>query len=145
MTDPTHTKPDAKTRAICALVALAFLAPLVVAAFLPPDPAGHGTHRALGLSQCSWAAAFDAPCATCGMTTAFSEATHGHLWRSFVVQPFGAVLAILACSGFWVCAYSAAAGSRVYRVGRTLVTTRVLTLGLVMLLAAWGYKWATWP
>ena len=68
---------------------------LLVAAWLPPAPAGFGTHQQLGLAACGFKATTGVPCATCGMTTAFSHMAHAQPLASFYVQPAGAVLAII--------------------------------------------------
>lgn len=95
-----------------ALMALVAVAPLVVASRLSPDPAGHGTHRQLGLPECGWVVAYGKPCPTCGMTTAFTHAASGRLDRAAVAQPAGTVLAVLAAGVFWVGAHTAVTGSR---------------------------------
>lgn len=65
---------------------------LGLAAHLPPDPSGFGTHRALGLGPCTLLAITGWPCPTCGMTTTFSLAMHGHPILAFLNQPFGFLL-----------------------------------------------------
>lgn len=95
-----------------ALLALAAAAPLLVAARLSPDPAGHGTHTQLGLPPCGWVVAYGHPCPTCGMTTAFAHAASGRLDRAFMTQPAGTVLALGAATVFWIGLHTAVTGSR---------------------------------
>src|SRR6185503_8103051 len=67
-------------RLIAAVVMLGCGTVLGVAAWLTPSPTGIGTHQQLHMPQCGWIAIADLPCPTCGMTTAFAHAAHGHLW-----------------------------------------------------------------
>jgi hypothetical protein len=120
------------------------LAVLVVAARLDPSPRGHGTHTALGMPPCSWASLTGRPCPTCGMTTSFAHAADGNLVAAFVVQPFGALLAIAAVVGFWIAGYVAVTGSYALRALARGMSTPMLWLTLGALLAAWVYKLLTW-
>ena len=76
-------------RATAALLAAACLGVLVVATLLPPNPAGSGTHRLLGLPACGFLARFGLPCPSCGMTTSFSWMVRGNLAAAVYVQPMG--------------------------------------------------------
>src|SRR5688500_10522680 len=80
---------------ICLAAAAACV--LVLAALgtlLTPAPEGHGTHTQLGLPACSFMELTALPCPGCGVTTAAALAARGELARAFVVQPFGAALAL---------------------------------------------------
>lgn len=59
---------------------------------LTPDPAGHGTHRQLGLPPCPSVLLFDRPCPGCGLTTSFTATMHARLAEAFRAHPFGPVL-----------------------------------------------------
>lgn len=120
------------------------LAVLVLGASLQPSPEGHGTHEALGLPACGWAQAFDAPCATCGMTTAVSHAAQGAFLSGFLTQPAGALGAVGAAAMFWVCLHSAATGSGAVRMLSPLLRPRGLLAMGVAIGAAWAYKAVTW-
>ncbi|MCB9847575.1 MAG: DUF2752 domain-containing protein [Phycisphaeraceae bacterium] len=126
------------------LLALGCLAVLIAAAWLSPDPAGHGTHTQLGLSACSWAEYFDAPCATCGMTTSFAYAADNRWGSALTAQPFGALLAALTAIVFWGAAHVAATGSRLGAALAPALSTRVLIVGVALFLGAWVYKWLVW-
>lgn len=65
---------------------------LALARALTPDPAGHGTHKQLGLGTCSILAATGVPCPVCGMTTSFTHLAHLDPVGAVIAQPFGAVL-----------------------------------------------------
>lgn len=133
------------SRLAAGLVALSLLGLLVTAGWLRPAGAGHGTHTQLGLLQCGWVAAIGKPCPTCGMTTAFAHAAHGNIARSLAVQPMGAILAIAAAAGFWGCLHAAVFGSRVGSAAGGLLSPRVLWWIAGAAVAAWAYKWLTWP
>lgn len=140
---PRSASPGARVGA--GLLALALLALLCVAAWVPPSPAGHGSHTALGMPPCGWVIAFGKPCPTCGMTTAFAHAARLDLWDSAKTQPIGALLALMAAAAFWPAAWVAATGSRAGAIYATMLTPRLLWTLVALGLAAWGYKYATWP
>jgi hypothetical protein len=83
------------------VLAVLILAPsavaLAVAAWLDPDPGGFGTHQQLGLGGCTLHQLTGILCPTCGMTTTFALAVHGHPWAGFLNQPFGFVLFLITC------------------------------------------------
>ncbi|RMH25002.1 MAG: DUF2752 domain-containing protein [Planctomycetota bacterium] len=138
-------RATARERAAGAVVALGALAVLVVAAWLRPDPSGHGTHEQLGMLPCTWAAVLDKPCPTCGMTTSFAYAAHGDLLGAVAAQPFGALLALMTAAAFWGGLHVAATGSMLGRLAGRLFTARAMWLAGGLALAAWAYKIATWP
>ncbi len=132
-------------RVTAALAATIALTPLVIAANLVPDPTGMGTHRQLGLPGCGWLVAFGKPCATCGMTTAFSRMTHGQPVAAFAGQPAGAMLALVCATVVWVALHTAVLGSMAApMMGRQALRTRWLVAGGAMVIAAWMYTMATW-
>jgi hypothetical protein len=118
---------------------------LLIAAGLSPSPAGEGTHTQLGLPPCGWVIRFGKPCPTCGMTTAFAHAAHMGLWEGFKTQPMGLLLALATAAGFWVCLHIVLTGSQLGRVCARMLSPLVLWVLAGMLLAAWAYKFATWP
>jgi hypothetical protein len=127
-----------------AVAASVCLTPLVVATRIAPDPAGHGTHEALGLPACGWAATTGAPCPTCGMTTAFAHAVRGEVVASFLAQPMGFLLALGAAVGFWGGLHVALTGSRLGTIAARLLTPRVLWCLAGIGAVSWAYKWVTW-
>lgn len=132
-------------RVAASILAAACLAVLLVAAWLTPAPAGHGSHTQIGLPPCGWAVYSGRPCPTCGMTTAFALAAEGRWARATTTQPLGALLALTTAVVFWFGAYVAATGSLLGRMGATMVGPRVLWTLAGLLLAAWAYKMLTWP
>lgn len=126
------------------IVAAGLLAVLIVAASLEAAPQGIGTHTQLGLDECSFVVMFGYPCASCGMTTAFTHAADFSLLRSVITQPAGAVFAIASAVAFWVLAYVAATGSIVGRTVLHFVGMKLLWGGLILLGAAWAYKVMVW-
>ena len=69
---------------------------LSLAAFLTPDPHGHGTHRQLGLPPCTFLALTGRPCPTCGMTTAWAYLVRGQWRDAFRTNVGGTLLGMLA-------------------------------------------------
>ena len=131
-------------RLLGTLVAGAGLSVLLVAARLNPDPRGYGTHTQLGLPPCPWVIAPGRPCPTCGMTTAFAHAAHGHFLDAFRAHPLGLVLALTAAAGFWVGLHAAFTGSRVLSVCGKLLTPKVLWTAAALWGASWAYKVFFW-
>lgn len=127
------------------VMALGCLAVLVVAANLTPSEAGHGTHTSMGFPECSWVVMFDKPCMTCGMTTAFSNAAHGRWTEAFLAQPAGLVLCLIAATAFWLALHVVVFGSALGGLTGRVLQPRVLWTGAAVFLAAWMYKWLTWP
>jgi hypothetical protein len=126
------------------VVAACCLGVLLLAAWLNPNPQGHGTHTQLGMPACGWAAAFNHPCPTCGMTTSFAYAAHLRFWESFKTQPFAFLLAVGTAAGFWVALHVAITGSQLGRTCARMVTPRSLWVLTGLAFAAWAYKWVTW-
>lgn len=146
---PTHHHHPANAisradRVAAAVTAAACLALILIAASLAPSPEGHGTHEALGLPACGFAATFDLPCFTCGMTTAFSHAARAQFVAAAKTQPMGALLAVLAASMVWTGSYAAITASPVWNnLGKFLVSRGLYVL-LALLVAAWVYKITVW-
>lgn len=120
------------------------LALLLTARWVEPSPKGHGSHTQLLLQPCLWAAYFNKPCPTCGMTTAFAYAARGNLLQSFLTQPFGMVLAVSSAAIFWIALFVTVTGSTLARAMSGWVGSRALWLMLAGLLAGWAWKLATW-
>lgn len=79
-------------RRIWLLLPISFLFVTAVGMFLQPNPAGFGTHRALGLPKCLFLEWTGLPCPSCGLTTSFTYLLHGHWREAFVVHPLGPLL-----------------------------------------------------
>ena len=122
-----------------ALLACGCAAPLLIGAWLTPDPSGVGTHTQLGMLPCGFKVGTGLPCATCGMTTAFSHAANGDLLSAFVTQPAGAALALLCAVVVIICGYAAIAGADLSPVGRALWRPRTILLAGGLFLAGWAY------
>jgi hypothetical protein len=117
---------------------------LLTAARLDASPDGFGTHTQLGLEECSFVEMFGYPCATCGMTTAFTHAADFSLIDALLTQPAGAVFAVASAVAFWVLGYVAATGSPVGRALADFVGMKLVWLGMILLGIAWAYKVWSW-
>lgn len=133
-------------RIAAAVVAVGILAVLVTAASLTPSDRGLGTHKQLGLSECSWIVSMGKPCPTCGMTTAFAGAANLRPLESVRAQPFAAVGTLACAAVFWGAVHMAWFGSRLgHLAGRMVLRPRVLwPLGAAWA-ASWVYKVLTMP
>lgn len=87
---------DRKERAGLALVTAGLLCGLGIAAWLSPDPSGHGTHRQLGLPPCSSVIAFGIKCPACGMTTSWALMIEGRITEALVANVGGSLLFVVA-------------------------------------------------
>ena len=124
----------------CVVVALA--AALAVGFALTPSRTGAGTHTVLGLPECGMLKATGKPCPTCGVTTAFVLASHGHLVEAFVAQPFGFLLFILAAGGMVFSVATLVAGRSWAPLAVWVNPVVVLLALLLVMLISWAYKWS---
>ena len=99
----------------------------------------------LGLRPCGWVVAFDKPCVTCGMTTAFAFAAEGDMASAARAQPMGLVLALATAAGFWAALHVALTGSRLGSICARMLGARWLWAIAALAAASWAYKLATWP
>ena len=89
-------------RAIALLVFATAAVCVYVLAQVTPDARGHGTHGQLGMLPCSWPATLNAPCPTCGATTAACHIVHLSPFLAIATQPFGAAVALAGIAmGVW--------------------------------------------
>lgn len=135
----------AADRVTATVLVAAAIAATVTLARVGPDARGHGTHEQLGMQPCGWPIQYGIPCPTCGCTTAATQVVHGHLLDAFVTQPFGAVVMLLLL-GLGVHAAQCLVRGRSFVDLVLRVPFFRIVAGLVVLLfAAWGYKYLTWP
>ena len=116
---------------------LAALAALSIAALLPPDPRGFGTHTQLGLPPCPYLAATGRPCLTCGLTTAFSNLVRGRVGAAWSANPgaFPLFLAVVLAVPWF--AQSLRRGLDPLRFTETRRGRRVLLLIVLSIVATW--------
>ena len=113
---------------------------LGIARALTPSPAGYGTHQQLGLPPCTFLHWTGFPCPSCGLTTCFAYAAHGHFVAALITQPFGLLafaLTVLALPAALYCIRRRIAWSAVIYARATNLTMRVL---LTLYLLSWVYK-----
>jgi hypothetical protein len=137
-----HNEPATSRGAALAALSIS-TAILVAAAWMTPDPRGHGSHEQLGLPPCGLVATWGLPCPTCGMCTSFSLAIRGRLFAALQTQPAG--LALFTATVFIACTSS-----------RSIMTRRAPRFGFMrwsalrwgwvaaVLAMGWVYKLAVW-
>jgi len=92
-----------RRRLLLALAGGCWLAPLVVACCLRPDPNGLGTHQQLGLPPCTFVWLFNTRCPSCGMTTSWAHVVRGNWIAALESNAGGALLAgVAALAGSWL-------------------------------------------
>jgi hypothetical protein len=131
--------PRAAARLIAAAVFVPAVAILLIAWTLTPESQGLGTHQQLGLPPCGFRIATGLPCATCGMTTAFTYAAHGHLLSSLITQPAGAALALITAMAALLSGWALLTGASLAPLGRMIARPSVVLVVGVLLLLAWIY------
>jgi hypothetical protein len=82
-------------RLLCVLAA-GLAGVLSVAAWLTPDPSGHGTHRQLGLPPCSSITLLGLRCPACGMTTSWALMIEGRVAEAIEANVGGSLLFVVA-------------------------------------------------
>ncbi len=135
---PENEQRSVRLRSLPVIILSAAL--LIVAAWLRPDPSGMDTHSQLGLPRCGWPGAYGIPCPTCGMTTSFALLVRGRVISAFTDQPLGALLALTTITALLL-------GVRALITGRSWRINiyrckpgRIIFGGVLITLAAWGYK-----
>lgn len=130
-------------RVLWALVGMACVVVLGVAAWLPPDARGYGTHEAiLGAWPCGFILTTGMPCPTCGMTTSFALMMHAKPIEAVLTQPAGAVLC-LATMGTLLLSVRVALTGLAPNVNWDRLGPIRIMLGFgLLLLAGWGFKMA---
>ncbi len=133
-------RASAVERLIQGAVAAGLWLLLLLGAGLEPSPEGLGTHEQLGMEPCAFYQITGRPCPGCGLTTAFALMARGRPLAAVVVQPFGALLFMLALVGAAALSTTAALGRSwrpiAYRAG-----VAGWLYGLIVLwLASWMYK-----
>jgi hypothetical protein len=90
-------------RTVMVLAGSVLVGLLITAACLTPSRYGMGTHKQLGLPDCTIVQLFGTRCPSCGMTTSWSHMMRGRVISSFQANAGGALLALasLAC-GPWL-------------------------------------------
>ncbi|MCX7409926.1 MAG: DUF2752 domain-containing protein [Planctomycetales bacterium] len=119
------------------------LAGFAMARSLEPDPRGYGTHRQLGLPECTFRTLFSKPCPGCGMTTSFSHFVRGDLLTAGRVNPAGLLLAAVSALMIPWCLFSAVQG-RLWCVDEPLPFFAYLVIalgGVSTALWAWRLWW----
>ena len=140
----TLTREDIARRVAALAIGAGCLGILLVAVLLAPSGEGHGTHTQIGLPRCGWVVAFDTPCPTCGMTTAYSHAVRADLATAAMTQPMGGLLALLTAAGAVGGLHAALTGCRLGRFMDTVLSARTLWVALALAAGAWIYKLMTW-
>jgi hypothetical protein len=82
-----------------------WVAVTAIALLLSPNPAGHGTHQALGLPPCGAVLLFDRPCPGCGLTTSWTALLNGDVRLAFRSHTLGPPLYLIFTLGSFLCAY----------------------------------------
>ena len=124
-----------------AVIGLLCLAVLLAAGFVTPNENGIGSHQQLDLPVCGFYERTGYPCPTCGMTTAFAYMVRGHVLRSFIVQPAGAIAALICIfitigatyvliSGYWP-------GKYIFLIGLHWQRLTLLIVAVILISWAW--------
>ena len=113
---------------------------LGTALWLDANPIGLGTHQQLGLPPCGFLASTRLPCATCGMTTAFTHAVHGRLVTSLLTQPAGLAMAMFTAIVTIVSAWALVVGASLGPIVQWLWRPIMIWLFAALVIGSWAYK-----
>lgn len=113
---------------------------LGLARYLRPSARGFGTHEQLGLPACTFLTWTGIPCPSCGLTTSFAYAAHGHWWDAFLAQPFGLLAFCLTALSIPLAIYLLYRRIAWEQFLHTRATNRIIYTLLVMYLLSWCYK-----
>jgi len=123
-----------------------FLGPLtviVLAALLTPDPAGHGTHRQLGLPPCGFLFVTGYPCPACGLTTSFAHMVRGQIVGAAAANPFGILLFLVSAATIPIAAAGFVRGWPVFETLDRLQFEKWALLLVCTSLVVWVTRMAT--
>jgi hypothetical protein len=124
-------------RILLLVVGAGLLSLLALAAWLPPDPRGFGTHQRLGLPPCSFQQWTGRRCPSCGMTTAWSCLMRGRIIASFQANAGGALLGLICLVAAPWALISGVRGRWLGRPSESVITVGLVPLLLVVTLADW--------
>ncbi len=93
----------------------------------------------MGLPPCGFKITTGLPCATCGMTTAFSHTANCDLIKAFTVQPTGTVLALFTAVVAIFAALAVVFGFSLAPLGYFVSQPRTVIAFAALLLAGWAY------
>ena len=114
-----------------------------VLALARPDSRGFGTHEQLGMSPCSWPVTMEAPCPTCGFTTAACHLVHLSPIRAILTQPFGAAMAAAGLAAAAYAGFCLLTGrSFLDRIARLPCGT-IAAWSLALFFSSWLYAYLT--
>lgn len=120
--------------------AVGLIGVLGVAAWLHPDPAGHGTHQQLNLPPCTAVYLFGIRCPACGMTTAWSNVMHGRIVPALQANATGAGMCISAIAGsIWLLA-SACLGRWIFARPASTIAAGLSVLLVICMFTEWALR-----
>jgi hypothetical protein len=114
-----------------------------LAAWLPPDPRGFGTHQRLGLPPCTMMMLFNRPCPGCGMTTCFAHFVRGQFRDAARANPAGLLMAV-TCVGLIPWCWASAATGRYLGIDDPWPPLAILLAGWGLVgILVWVVRWWT--
>ncbi len=126
-----------------AILGLTPLAVVITAAFLDPNPAGHGTHTQLGLPPCGFLVLTGFPCPGCGLTTCFAHMVRLQIPEAVAANAFGVPLFLASFATIPVAAVGFVRSLPVLATLERLHYEKVAILLAVTSVAVWVVRLAT--
>lgn len=81
---------------------LVWVAVMLAALYITPNPRGHGSHLQIGLPPCPAVLYTGRPCPSCGMTTSFAATLEGNWELATRAHPIGVPLLVLYTFTAWM-------------------------------------------
>jgi hypothetical protein len=112
----------------------------IIAAFLTPNPIGHGTHMQLGLPPCGFLVISGLPCPGCGLTTCFAFMIRADVVHAAAANPFGVMLFLVSAATMFLGAFGLVRGLPVIDTLDRIQADKWAILLSVASLTVWGIR-----
>lgn len=118
---------------------LIWVAVMLAALYITPNPRGHGSHMQIGLPPCPAVLYTGRPCPSCGMTTSFSATLEGNFELATRAHPMGMPLLALYTFTAWMSLFGYLTRRRFRYDHRRMNTMYAVFLTIVIVHGTWRF------